>query len=222
MDSDASRVARVTPGRHQLPREFITRHQQERIARALAEVVSEEGYQAVTVADVVKRAKIARNTFYDNFASKEACFLAAFDFAFSELNTRVREATKGAGDDFAERARAGLAAFLAYVAAEPSLAHLSIVDVLSAGSEAIDRFEQAIQSFVPMLRPARELAPSGQALPATTEETVLGGLVWIVYQRLANGKTAEIDRLLPELVEFALTPYLGPSKARQAAAQPAS
>ena len=45
----------------------------------MAQVVAEKGYAATTVADVVERAGVSRRTFYEQFADKEACFLAAYD-----------------------------------------------------------------------------------------------------------------------------------------------
>ncbi len=82
----------MPPGRHPLPREFITQHQRARIIAALAEETVEKGYRAVTVADIVSRAGIARNTFYENFSSKEDCFLAASEFAVKEARRRVVDA----------------------------------------------------------------------------------------------------------------------------------
>jgi hypothetical protein len=49
------------------------------------------------------------------------------------------------------------------------------------------------------------------------EEAIIGGVFWIVYQRLAGGEVAAIPQLLPELIEFALTPYLGAEAAREVA-----
>ena len=83
---------RPPPGRQQLSREFIARHQRARIIAALAEETVAKGYRAVTVADIVRRAGIARNTFYENFPSKEDCFLAAQDYAVEEALRRVVEA----------------------------------------------------------------------------------------------------------------------------------
>ena len=71
----------MSPGGHELSQDFIAQHQRERIFRGLAEIVAERGYPAVTVADVVKQARVARNTFYANFSSKQDCFLGAFDLA---------------------------------------------------------------------------------------------------------------------------------------------
>src|SRR6202012_5362390 len=105
---------RPPPGRQRLSREFIARHQRARIIAALAEETTESGYRAVTVADIVRRAGIARNTFYDNFASKEDCFLAAQDFAVEEALERIAAAA-APEETWEARTTAGLGAFLKYV-----------------------------------------------------------------------------------------------------------
>ena len=65
----------------------------------------------------------------------------------------------------------------------------------------------------------REISPQGEELPETLEETIIGGIFWIIYQRIIMGQTEQIQELLPELVEFALTPYLGAEAAKRAAAE---
>jgi len=217
----ADRVTHATrkpPGRHPLPREFITRHQRARIIAALAEETVEQGYRSVTVADIVGRAGIARNTFYENFSSKEDCFLAASEFAVKEALRRVVDAASRV-DAWPQRVNAGLAAFLGYVAGEPALARTCIVEALSAGPAAVERYERSIQAFVPLFRMGRKVAPNGDSLPATLEETIVGGVFWIIYQRIVMGQVEEIEQLLPELVEFSLTPYVGAEAARRAAAE---
>lgn len=215
MTSQGSTV-RPRPGQHRLPREFVTRHQRSRIITALAEESAEKGYRAVTVADIVRRAGIARNTFYENFASKEACFLAAQDYSVEAALGRVVDAA-GSVDTWQARVDAGLAAFLRSLADEPALARACFVEALSAGPAAIGRYEQSLQAFVPLFRVGRKVSPHGEQLPETLEETIIGGIFWIIYQRIIHGQTEEIERLLPELVEFALTPYIGAEAAKRAA-----
>jgi AcrR family transcriptional regulator len=209
---------RPAPGRHPLPKEFIARHQRARIIAALAAETAEKGYRAVTVADVVRRAGIARNTFYENFACKDECFLATAAFALEAAMSRVVEAA-AAVESWPSRVNAGLAAFLDFVAAEPDLARLSIVDALAAGPASIERYERSIQAFVPLLRLGRKVSPNGEELPATVEETIVGGIFWIVYQRLILDEAERIGELRPELAEFALTPYIGAEAARRTAAE---
>jgi AcrR family transcriptional regulator len=208
---------RPPPGRQRLSREFIARHQRARIVAALAEETMDKGYRAVTVADIVRRAGIARNTFYDNFSSKEDCFLATQDFAVEESLRRVVEAAPDK-EGWEARLAAGLGAFLEYVAAEPALARTCIVEALSAGDAAQERYEQSLQAFIPLLRIGREDSPYGDELPETLEETIVGGIFWVIYQRIVLGETEKIEALLPDLVDFALTPYIGAESAQRATA----
>ncbi len=209
---------RPLPGRHPLSREFIAQHQRARITLALAEETEEKGYRAVTVADIVRRAGIARNTFYENFSSKEDCFLAATEFAVNEALRRVTESA-GKVESWPARVNVGLAAFLNYVAGEPALARTCIVEALSAGPAAVERYESSIQAFVPLFRMGRTVSRHGEDLPGTLEETIIGGVFWIVYQRIIMGQTEQIEELLPELTEFCLTPYIGAEAAKRVAAE---
>lgn len=209
-------TTRPLPGRQQLPREFIARHQRARIVRALAQGTCEKGYRAVTVADIVKRAAIARNTFYENFKSKEDCFLAAQEFAMSEALERVVTAA-GELEDWPQRVRAGLAAFLDYVAEEPALARTCMVESLTAGPAAVKYYEESQQAFVSLFQLGRAVSPYGGDLPETMEEAIIGGVFWIVYQRLTVAEASTVPELLPEVLEFALTPYLGAEAARETA-----
>lgn len=176
------------------------------------------GYRAVTVADIVRRAGIARNTFYDNFASKEDCFLATQAYAVEESVARIVEASAEA-ESWEERLAAGLGAFLKYVAGEPALARTCVVEALSAGEAAQERYEESLQAFVPLLRVGRESSPNGDDLPETLEETIVGGIFWVIYQRIVLGETEKIEALLPDLVDFALTPYIGAESAQRATAR---
>lgn len=211
-------TTRPIPGEQRLSREFIARHQRARIVAALAQETAEKGYRGVTVASVVKRAGIARKTFYENFSSKEECFLAAQELAMATALERVVEAA-GAHEQWPRRVRAGLTAFLDYVAAEPALARTCMVEALSAGPAAVKYHEESQQAFVSLLRLGRDVTPYGRDLPEALEEAIVGGIFWIVYQRLAAAEDGAVAALLPELVEFALAPYLGSEAARATAVE---
>lgn len=210
----SSSTPRPLPGRQPLPREFVTRHQRRRIVSALVEEIAGKGYGAVTVADVVRRAEVARKTFYENFDSKEDCFLTAQRLAMAEALERVVDAA-GELDKWADRVEAGLTAFLRYVVEEPALARTGVVEALTAGPEAVRCYEESLQAFVSLFRQGRKASPRGEQLPETMDEAIVGGVFWIVHQRLVLGQTEGIEGLLPELVEFALTPYLGAEAARR-------
>ncbi|HET7121365.1 MAG TPA: helix-turn-helix domain-containing protein [Solirubrobacterales bacterium] len=182
----------------------------------MAQETEISGYRAVTVADIVRRAGIARNTFYENFTSKEACFLAAQETALTEALSRVVDAA-GELDTWPQRVEAGLAAFLGYVASEPALARACMVEALSAGPKAVARYEESLQSFVSLFKLGRGMSAQASELPPTLEEAIIGGIFWIIYQRIIAGQTETIEEILPEIVEFALTPYIGAEAARRVA-----
>ncbi|HEY5708888.1 MAG TPA: TetR/AcrR family transcriptional regulator [Solirubrobacterales bacterium] len=205
------------PARQHLSSEFVAQHQRARIVNALAEEIVEHGYRDVTVAGIVKRAGVARNTFYDNFANKEECFLAASDLAGEEAMRHVADAVRVAPREWADQVRAGVGAFLAYVASESALARVFVVESLAAGPAAAQRYERAVRAVAPFFRLGRRTRESAEHLPATLEETIVGGIFWVVYQRIVVGRPEELEGLLGELVEFALTPYLGAAAARRVA-----
>jgi AcrR family transcriptional regulator len=213
----ARSTTRPLPGRQALSREFIAEHQRARIIAALAEETAERSYRAVTVAHIVKRAGIARNTFYENYGSKEECFHAAQEYAMSTALERVVSAA-GEIDDWPLRVRAGLAAFLSYVTAEPALARTCMVEALSAGPASVRYYEESQQAFVSLFRLGRDVSSRGGELPETLEEALIGGVFWLTYQRLTGPEPDKIGELLPELTEFILTPYLGADEAGEIAA----
>lgn len=191
--------------RPSLPREFIALHKQRRIMDALAELTAEQGYEATKISDIVKRAGVARKTLYDNFEGKEEVFLAAFDAARDEVMRRVEEGSAGADGDWQERVEGGLAAFLGYVAEQPTLARMCMIEALSATPETTKRYEDTLGAFVAL---TRRVLPRDERLPETIAETLVGGVAWIVYQQIRRGEAERAGDLLPELTEFMMAPYL--------------
>ena len=199
--------AAATSARPALPREFIAQHKQRRIMDALAELTAEQGYEATKISDIVKRAGVARKTLYDNFEGKEEVFLAAFDAARDEVLRRVEDgcAAADAEGDWRERVEAGLAAFLGFVAEQPTLAGMCMIEALSATPTTTRRYDDAVDAFVELTRQA---LPHDDRLPETIAETLVGGVAWIVYQQIRRGEAERAEDLLPELSEFMMAPYL--------------
>jgi AcrR family transcriptional regulator len=173
---------------------------------AIAELTAEQGYDATKIGDIVRRAGVARKTLYDNFEGKEEVFLAAFDAAVEEALRRVEAACGEAEGDWEEKVRAALAAFLGYVAEEPALARMCMIEALAATPTSTQRYEEAMQRFVEL---TGQIVPRTEQLPETIEETLVGGVAWIVYQQLRRHEGDKAEDLLPELSDFILAPYLG-------------
>jgi len=213
-------LSRLPPGRHGLPREFVVHNQRERLVAGLAEAIAENGYSGTTIAHITKHAAVSRRTFYEHFSSKDECFVAAYDTVMNELQERVTKGFEEA-EDWPHAVRAGIAAMLEFLAAEPHLARLCMVEALVAGPVVVERYDAAIQSFVPYFQSGREGRPPEvlARLSPTTEEALVGGMVSLISRRIIAGKTEQLEELLPDLVEFTLTPYLGSVEAAKIAAE---
>jgi AcrR family transcriptional regulator len=211
-------LSRLPPGRHGLPREFVVHNQRERLIAGLAEAVAENGYASTTIAHITRHAAVSRRTFYEHFNSKDECFVAAYDTVMAELSERIENAFEQE-DDWPRAVRAGLAAMLGFLAAEPNLARLAMVESLVAGPVVVERYDAAIQGLVPYLEKGREGRSKAvlERLSPTTEEALVGGMVSLISRRIIAGQATELEELLPDLVEFALTPYIGSEEANKVA-----
>ncbi|HEY8082311.1 MAG TPA: TetR/AcrR family transcriptional regulator [Solirubrobacterales bacterium] len=184
----------------------------------MAEAVAEHGYAGATVGHVTSHAAVSRRTFYEHFSSKDECFLAAYDSVMSGLQERVLQGFEEA-DDWPHAVKSGIRAMLQFLAAEPSLARLCMVEPLVAGPVVLERYDAMIGSFVPYFRSGREgRSPEALArLSPTTEEALVGGMISLISRRIMAGQTADLEDLLPDLVEFVLMPYLGAAEAAEIA-----
>ncbi|HEY5854335.1 MAG TPA: TetR/AcrR family transcriptional regulator [Aldersonia sp.] len=146
-------TARLPRGRHNLTREQVARDQRNRILLAMAEAMAEHGYVGTSVAQVLRRAGVSRETFYQQFSSKEECFAAAYEEAVTLLISKIM-ATTGAQDmPDASRGRIEylLGAYLDGLADEPAFARVFLIEVYAAGPAAIARRAQMQEMFVGLI-----------------------------------------------------------------------
>jgi AcrR family transcriptional regulator len=180
---------------------------------AIAEVVALRGYGAATVADVIEAAGVSRKTFYEHFRDKEDCFLAAYDAAVEILLRRVREAYEDGPGPWRERIRRGTAALLEVLAAEPAFARMCIVEVLAAGPQALARYAAAMDAFVPYVHSGNDEIRGFPPVPRTVSEAIVRGATGVIYDRIQAGRAEDLPGLLPEIMYFAIVPYLGHEEA---------
>ncbi|WP_433681751.1 TetR/AcrR family transcriptional regulator [Nocardia sp. CA-119907] len=158
MTQSASSARQLPRGRHGLPREEVIASQRERILSAMAEAMVENGYVGTSVAAILKRAGVSRETFYEQFRSKEDCFEAAYERAVELLIANIADAIGGPEADAetadpADPDRLGriMQAYFDGLIAEPAYARLYLVEVYAVGSKAVARRAQLQESFVAMI-----------------------------------------------------------------------
>jgi AcrR family transcriptional regulator len=199
-------------GHHGLSREQIAESQRERLLAAIVQEAAGRGYRATTITEMVKSASVSTRDFYELFDGKEDCFLAAFDVVRDHVEDVIANAA-AAEDDWPHQVIAALRAALAFFAAEPDLARFCLVESVSATPKIAVRFREAVLDCVPPLARGRgELADPDSLLPET-EDAIAGGMVSLATRSILAGETEKLPELLPDCVDFALTPYLGADRA---------
>jgi AcrR family transcriptional regulator len=177
----------------------VAANQRERILAAVAQAIAELGYAEMSVEAITTRAGVSRRTFYEHFRNKEDAFLAAYDAAVRAVVRQVRRAYLQETTAQA-RLRAGIGAFLQFLASDPEFARMCIVEVLAAGPRAIARRNQAMRMFAEIIEDnIHELVPSCQR-PELTAETLVGGIHEVAFSRILAGRTSELPGLADDLL----------------------
>jgi AcrR family transcriptional regulator len=184
-----------------LPRAIARSTQRERLIAGMARTVAQRGYAATPVADVLKTAGVSRRTFYEQFADKEDCFLAAYEAIAALCTERLVAAYHGGGgwEDGIARAYDAL---LRTLAEEPDFAHLGVVEVLAAGPRALARREAALLRFARFIDHTRERAEIAVAPPRRVGQAIVGGIHELVYLQILRGEAEHLPQLTDELLHY--------------------
>jgi AcrR family transcriptional regulator len=185
-------------GPHKLSREEVVRSQRARLMRAMAEATSENGYVETSVADVLRRAKVSRETFYQQFASKQDCFIAAYEQAAGAILALLETVAAGDGPPLERFART-IEVYLQALAAEPAFARLFMVEVYAAGDEVLEHRAQ-IQERV------EQLMIDGFGARTETESfacrALVAAIITMVTARLAERDADGIKGLREPLIDL--------------------
>src|SRR5579859_6404088 len=134
------------------------RSQRARLLEAMVRAVAEKGYEAATVADAVRLARVSRGTFYELFAFKEACLLEAYRAGYEVLEERIRAAVRDAAD-WREELRLGFRAYLETLEQDPLFARVYLIE----GHVVPEERERMLHHYAS--RYERSFAKSGRAAP---------------------------------------------------------
>lgn len=190
-------LAPLPRGRHSLTREQVADAQRLRLAAGLADAMVEHGYVGTSVAAILRRAGVSRQTFYALYDDKLGCFLDALELAGAVLVSRLAEtvATPGAPLERAERA---VARYLDTIIDHPAFARLYIVEVHAAGPPAIRRRAELQAEVVDALA---DLLDARTATARFACQAYVAAISALVTLPLALGDADGVRRLREPLVE---------------------
>jgi AcrR family transcriptional regulator len=204
----------LPPGRHGLPRQFVAQNQRERMLVAVVAAVSEKGYQAATVEDVVKGSGVSRKTFYEQFANKEDCFLAAYDELVGRLFTTLDEAFQ-AQTSWQAQVLAAVGALLEFFASEPEAAQIGMIEVMAAGPTALERYRLAQRGFTLYLAETAKRSTYSGEITERAGMASIGGMAAVIADMVREGRTRELPEIRDEVATFGLAFYIGAAEAER-------
>lgn len=201
-DADTLRDRKLRPGQR-LPAKEVARNQRERLFAALVAIVAEKGYEATRVEDLLDLSGVSRSAFYEHFADKEGCLLAAVN-AFLEPTVReiVEDGERPHGE---ERARRVLDSLLARIVEQPAAARMCFVEIFAAGPRATESVDRAIDTFQAFVAATYERMPGREGMPPEIVRAVVGGLRKVMHTRLYRGEEAELLELAPQMWDWAVS-----------------
>ncbi|GAA4511957.1 TetR/AcrR family transcriptional regulator [Actinoallomurus oryzae] len=122
-----------------------------RLLDGLATSIKEQGYRNTTIADIVRRARTSRRTFYEYFSSKEACFVALLTAANAEMIERILAAVDPAAP-WKVQVRQAIEEWIDCAEAEPAIMLSWIRDVPSLGDAARRLQRDMTEAFIAMIQ----------------------------------------------------------------------
>ena len=174
--------------------------QRQRILIAVAQTLTEHGYERTPVELTLRAAGISRRTFYDLFSGKAEAFWAAYEGARGSLFDHVRSSLRP-GSEWPERLEATIASVCSWSAADRERALLVCGQSFTAGPHAARCHDALVAGFVSML--GRQHAGP----PSVREEAVIGGIATLIADRLGRNDSASLDTLPPTLTSFVVAVY---------------
>jgi AcrR family transcriptional regulator len=189
-------------GRHKLDPAEVRESQRRRISRAMLEVVAEHGYQAATVSQVVRAARVSRNAFYEFFDDKTDCFLTVS----AELTEELLAVVLADADPvhWTETVGRGTAAYLDWWQRHAAFARAYFTGFAELGARAVAQRQAAYEPFVAMFaelgRLAREQQPTLGPLPPIVPRTLVFAITELVSDEIRAGRADALPGLGDQLV----------------------
>lgn len=201
-------IPKAGPGLPDIPELSPELGHRERLLAAMARSIVERGFQATTVADVVRLARTSRRTFYEHFADREACFLALLD-VFADGVIANFTAAVDPELPWEEQVDRGVAAHLSLTATQPELMRSYIREIAAVGERGVAHERAAVERFagvlIDLVAAARERGAPVRALDPDTAFLVVAGLRELAVAAAESGRDLrELQRPVAETIKAVL------------------
>jgi AcrR family transcriptional regulator len=180
-----------------------------------------KGYGSTTIGDITRRARVSRDTFYEQFANKQACFLDAYDAVTRELLDKM-VAVGTSQSSYVEGMRDGVHAYLRFWSERPEAARVCTLEVLAVGGEALAHREHTLRTFARLFRTIAERArieqPALPTVPDIVSRAMVVAALELTTQCVREGRVSSLPELERDILYLWLMGLAGHEVAAAAAA----
>lgn len=191
-----------------------------RLLEGMAEAITEKGYVATTIAEIVRRARVSKRTFYEHFADKEEAFLALYSALSDQTLAAIAEAAAGDAP-WGERVDASVRAYLELLAEQPVLTRTFLAEIQAAGPRAVAARRDVMRRFAAGLQlivtEVREDDPTAPELPDAMATAIVGGINELILDAVEAGRTERLTELADTASALIRAVLAGPPERRGSA-----
>lgn len=171
-----------------------------RLLQAMASVVTEKGFAACTIADIVRSAGVSKRTFYENFDSKDSCFLALYKAASADSLEALRSSLIP-DKPWQHQVDHALHTYFSYLAAEPALVQTLFVEIYQLGPTGMHVRREVVRemaAFVLSVVNAPSLPPGDRQRPQLSiamAVAAVGAINELVLEAIEKGQQTALTVL---------------------------
>ncbi len=184
---------------------------------AFTSLLAERGYAAVTIGDLAARAGVSRAAFYEHFADKQACLLAAYDH-FAVMVAAAIALPPEHDAPWSALIDATLDGYLGVLERDLTAARAFLVEMDAAGPEARARRREAMHAFAALIAERHAMIraqdPTLAPLPHAAYLALVLGVREVVHDALDSDPCPRLMELKPDLALLAIAIAEGASAAQ--------
>jgi AcrR family transcriptional regulator len=207
---------RLPRGPHRLTEEQISESQRTRLMSSLTELMTERGYAAVTIGDLVGRAGVSRTSFYQHFAGKQECLFAAYD-RFAAMIAIAITPDFDPAEPWRRHIETILGGYLDALSRDFTATRAFLVEMDAAGRAARERRWAAAHGFATLLAERhaeiRARHPELGPLPHRAYLGIALAARDLICETLEQEPDPDLHQLAPDLVTFAAALFEGAAAA---------
>lgn len=177
----------------------------QRLLDGLAQALDTQAFADITIADIVARARVSKRTFYEQFASKEACLLGLGE-RLCDQTLALIAANYRFDEDWVTQLRNVTHAYLSSLESQTAVMRAVYIEIMTIGAEGLalrrrmgERFGQFLIMQVELFR---AVEPSKRPLTPTLATAVIGGINELILQAIERGEAHQLSSLTPTVTEF--------------------